>query len=63
MVQIVGFLRLDMKNSIFSSLKLSRIQWTYQTHEQRLAKTRQIKQGMMQELIKGRTRLLIGYEQ
>ncbi|MDV6327416.1 hypothetical protein Q5L94_05060 [Idiomarina sp. Sol25] len=28
-----------------------------QTLEQRLAKTRQIKQGMMQELLTGRTRL------
>jgi len=28
-----------------------------QTIEQRLAKTRQIKQGMMQELLTGRTRL------
>ena len=29
-----------------------------QTLEQRLAKTRQIKQGMMQELLTGRTRLI-----
>ena len=34
-----------------------------QTLEQRLAKTRQIKQGMMQELLTGRTRLPINAQE
>ena len=33
-----------------------------QTLEQRLAKTRQLKQGMMQELLTGRTRLPLNVE-
>jgi type I restriction enzyme S subunit len=39
---------------------LSEMDTDIQTLQQRLSKTRQIKQGMMQELLTGKTRLVRG---
>lgn len=40
--------------------KLSEMDKEIQAFEQRLSKTRQIKQGIMQELLTGKTRLIKG---
>jgi len=47
----------DEKEQTAIATILSDMDNEIQTLEQRLAKTRQIKQGMMQELLTGRTRL------
>ena len=69
---MVGSTQVHITNGAFKSLKipfppktergliatiLSDMDNEIQTLEQRLSKTRQIKQGMMQELLTGKTRL------
>lgn len=56
----IPFLLQSMEEQTAIATILSDMDEEIQTLEQRLNKTRQIKQGMMQELLTGKTRLIVG---